>query len=250
MIVLCWLVGNPRCFKSYVGNRISHIIELIPPDSWNHVNGTDNPADYASRGIFPSELLHHELWWDGPTWLKSPVSDWPQQLSVPPAEPSDEIRQTCHFAVIDQSSLVIRFDRYSSFDHLKRVTAWIFRFLDLSRNGGNRKEGSPHLTSEELVKAETYWVSLSQRAHFSQEIESLQSNSPTPESSPLFVLHPFVDSSGLVQVGGRMQNARISYASRHPIILHGRHPIARLIISSEHSRLLHAGPTLVMASLC
>lgn len=47
-----------------------------------------------------------------------------------------------------------------------------------------------------------------------------------------------------------MQNARISYTSRHPIILHGQYPIAKLIISSEHSRLLHAGPTLVMASFC
>ena len=33
-------------------------------------------------------------------------------------------------------------------------------------------------------------------------------------------------------------------------ILHGKHPITKLIISSEHTRLLHAGPTLVMASLC
>ena len=31
-IVLSWLVGNPRRFKTYVGNRVSHIVELIPPD--------------------------------------------------------------------------------------------------------------------------------------------------------------------------------------------------------------------------
>lgn len=61
---------------------------------------------------------------------------------------------------------------------------------------------------------------------------------------------PFVDSDSLVQVGGRVRNAGISYASRHPIIFHGKHPMKKLIISSEHSRLLHAGPTLVMASLC
>ena len=61
MIVLSWLVGNPRRFKTYIGNRVSHTIELIPPDRWNHVKGTDNPADCASRGLFPSELLDHEL---------------------------------------------------------------------------------------------------------------------------------------------------------------------------------------------
>ena len=50
-IVLNWLSGNPRRFKSYVGNKVSSIIERIPPDRWNHVNGTENPADCASRGL-------------------------------------------------------------------------------------------------------------------------------------------------------------------------------------------------------
>ena len=81
--------------------------------------------------------------------------------------------------------------------------------------------------------------------HFSIEIASLKGDSVVPGSSPLFVLHPFMDSSGLVRVGGRVQNARISYDTKHPVILHGRHPITKLIVSSEH-----AGPTLVMASLC
>lgn len=53
-IILSWLIGNPRRFKTYVGNRVSGITELIAPDRWNHVNGADNPADCASRGLFPS----------------------------------------------------------------------------------------------------------------------------------------------------------------------------------------------------
>ena len=62
-IVLGWLSGNPRRFKTYVGNRISGIMECVSPDRWNHVNGFENPADCASRGLFPSELLEHTLWW-------------------------------------------------------------------------------------------------------------------------------------------------------------------------------------------
>ena len=41
----------------------------------------------------------------------------------------------------------------------------------------------------------------------------------------------------------------ISYEVQHPLILHGKHPLARLIIHTEHVRLLHAGPTLLSASL-
>ena len=58
-IVLSWLIGNPRRFKTFVGNRLSHIMQIIPPDRWNHVS---SPADCASRGLFPSELVGHELW--------------------------------------------------------------------------------------------------------------------------------------------------------------------------------------------
>ena len=53
-IVLCWLVGSPKRFKTYLGNRVSNIVELLGPEHWRHVNGVDNPADCASRGLFPS----------------------------------------------------------------------------------------------------------------------------------------------------------------------------------------------------
>ena len=68
-VFLSWLVGNPRHFKTYVGNRVSCIMELIALDRWKHVNGIENPADCASRGLFPSELLGHDLWWNGPTYM-------------------------------------------------------------------------------------------------------------------------------------------------------------------------------------
>ena len=53
----------------------------------------------------------------------------------------------------------------------------------------------------------------------------------------------------MLRVGGRQRQARISYSKMHPVILHAKHSITRLIIMSEHKRLLHGGPTLMMASL-
>ena len=52
-IVINWLDGNPRRFKTYVGNRISFIITRIPPRNWHHVRGEQHPADCASRGLYP-----------------------------------------------------------------------------------------------------------------------------------------------------------------------------------------------------
>ena len=41
----------------------------MAPDRWDHVNGTENPADCAFRGLFPMELVNHDLWLNGPEWL-------------------------------------------------------------------------------------------------------------------------------------------------------------------------------------
>ena len=79
-IVLCWLQGNPRHFKVFVGNRVAQIMELIPPERWRHVVNEDNPADCASRGMYPSELLTHDLWWNGPDWLKLNSLRWCKEL--------------------------------------------------------------------------------------------------------------------------------------------------------------------------
>ena len=42
------------------------------------------------------------------------------------------------------------------------------------------------------------------------------------------------------------QNA---YSAMHPVILQGKHPVAKLIVQCEHLRLLHAGPTLFTSAL-
>ena len=52
-IVLHWLSGDPKRFKTYVGNHIFNIVDRIPPSQWRHVRGMENPADCSSHGLFP-----------------------------------------------------------------------------------------------------------------------------------------------------------------------------------------------------
>ena len=251
-IVLCWLVGNPRRFKTYVGNRVSRIMELIAPDRWNHVNGTENPADCASRGLFPSELSGHELWWNGPRWLKLSSTGWPQQSIIPQVEPSDEEREVCFHVTAHSRTPLIAMDRYSNFTQLKYVTAWILRFIHNCRLHGTQRVARMQLSlsTQELLKAEAYWLLFSQEEHFVKEIRMLKTDRVLPTSSPLLSLRPILDSAGVLRVGGREQNSRFCYSAQHPAILHGKHPVTKLVIHSEHLRLLHAGPTLLTASLC
>ena len=248
-IVLNWLVGNPRRFKTYVGNRVSYIVDLIGPERWNHVNGLENPADCASRGLFPSELLEHSLWWNGPPWLKLPPTSWPRQMSLPPNETLEEEREITLHAVSQNSISAVPVDRYSSFTRLKRVTAWMTRFIKNCRQSKVQRCLTPTLTIQELSEAERYWIAVVQRQHFTEEIKALKKQSALSSSSSLLSLHPILDSNNLLRVGGRQQNSKLLYSKQHPLILLGKHPVTKLIILTEHIRLLHAGPTLLSSSL-
>ncbi len=213
------------------------------------MSGLDNPADCASRGLNPSELLQHPLWWNGPTWLKQAPADWPKQSILPPNESFEEEREVSLHVTTPPTSPIIPLDRYSSFKQLKRVTAWALRFMKNCRERNSQSRLSSPLSAEELHKAECYWTRMIQHSHFENEIQALSKKCPVTSSSPILSLHPFIDSSNVLRVGGRQRLSKSSYGSRHPIILHGKHPLTRLIIRLEHARLLHAGPTLLAASL-
>ena len=47
----------------------------------------------------------------------------------------------------------------------------------------------------------------------------------------------------------REQNSKRSFSIQHPVILHGIDYLTTLIIRFEHIRLMHSGPTLLIASL-
>jgi hypothetical protein len=81
--VLCWLKTSPHLLKSYVSNRVTEILDLTSPQQWNHVSSCDNPADCASQGIYPIELIDHPLWWKGPPWMILPFEEWPLQNTAP-----------------------------------------------------------------------------------------------------------------------------------------------------------------------
>ena len=94
-IILRCLVGSPRRFKTFVGNWVPAIVDRIPHDRWNHVISAQTPADCASRGVFPTKLICHDLWWNGPIWLQF-LWDGPSKMSKTLMEelPNEE-REVC-----------------------------------------------------------------------------------------------------------------------------------------------------------
>ena len=48
---------------------MSAISEILPAIHWNHVRGSENPADLISRGVSPAQLKDNSLWWNSSKWL-------------------------------------------------------------------------------------------------------------------------------------------------------------------------------------
>ena len=230
-VVLGWLSGSPRRFKTFVGNRVSCIIDQLPPERWRHVPGIQNPADCASRGLFPAQLKEHKLWWEGPYWLKLEPSMWPEQLSVTIPE---EERSVCLVVTTATIQPIIPVKRFSKFTVLRRVTAWMFRFIkNVPSPTSESAERHSSLTVVELTAAENYWISIIQKESFPEELDLLRAKLPIPKSSRLLPLRPFLDESqSILRVGGRLNHSKLCYSKMHPIILHGVHPVTKLIVET------------------
>ena len=170
------------------------------PDRWNHVKGPENPADCASHELFPSELLKHTLWWNGPDWLHQDALYWPKRFTSPSSSLTDEERELSLYVSVTLPSPVLKIEDYSSFVRLKRVTAWILRFVHncRARKLNRERVKDAYLSMDDVHKAEIYWYLEVQSTHFSGDIHAIKSKSNLSKSSPILSIRPFIDSSRLI----------------------------------------------------
>ncbi|XP_055681857.1 uncharacterized protein LOC129789234 [Lutzomyia longipalpis] len=247
-IVLSWLNTPPDSYKVFVANRITKILSLSNASQWRHVPTKDNPADIISRGCTPEQLELSELWWAGPSWLTLDESSWPKLFSPIPKAPSDV---ECLSVTIQEpawhTEWIIRF---SSLRTVKRVMAYILRFTGRSTSSS----ATPHqsvrpIYMSELEEALRRLILLDQDHYFPSVKDHIQNGTLSRSKwKTLAQLAPFVDDNGLIRVGGRLQHSSELYAAKHPILL-PKSALTRLIMKNEHEKQLHAGPSLLLATV-
>lgn len=255
-ITLAWLSQSPSRWKTFIANRVSAIQTLLPDVTWRHVPTKDNPADCASRGVAPDEMAEFRLWWSGPSWLLNPSDTWPSSCPLlPPTVPLEErtLVTVSSAQILDKWDLATRF---SSWPRLLRVTAYVIRFTQKIRRHAvlpvqpEQSESANFiaLSPDEIQEAKRYWLKTMQLEMFPDELSKLQNQSPVPKSSSLASLNPYVDSQGLLRVGGRLRHSRLPDSTKNPIVIRS-HPLLSLLIMHHHLRTLHGGPQLTLASL-
>lgn len=219
---------------------MSEIQTTLPNVVWHHVSRPDNPADCASRGVSPRELLNHSLWWQGPTWLRSERGPWANCTADTFEELPEQRTRTLVAAINDEIAEPEMLVRYSTLHRLLRITARCRRWLRIHWPKTERTANSV-LRAEELDEARLCWIRIVQAVHFKRELASLEGDKSLPARSILTKLNPRLDESGILRVGGRLRHTDLAYDARHPMILPGTSHLTRLIIEACHRRTMHSG---------
>ena len=231
-IVLAWIRSQGRRLKPFVSSRVGEIQDNVQPVQWIHIPTEHDVADDVFRGLSVAELS--DRWKNGPEFLYLPKENWPVDSAIPdPNEVERECRnvQVLGAATTNETTAtcIIDLERFSSWKRLVRVTAWTLRmkakFLAKLRSTDESTANGDCLTPEELERGRIFWIKAAQKGLHAKV-----------KAKELKMLSPFTDETGIIKVGGRLDNALVSYETRHPVLLPYDHRITRLIIEEFHQK--------------
>lgn len=247
--VLAWIKAHPHHYNVFVANRVTEVQLLTDAKKWFFVPTDENPADCASRGIFPSELRHHNLWWNGPDWLSKPREYWPSYENNYETELEKRKITSCTHLTVhlkEEEYLVSVLKKHSSLSKLLWNTAYVTKFCS-SKSKARKKIELPN--AQDLKWSLIKWTSYVQNMAFREEIARIKVGDELLARSKLRKLRPFIDPNGLLRVGGRISKSNLAFNAKHPIIMPKHHYFTDLVIKQAHKYTLHGGPTLMSTFL-
>ena len=270
-VVLGYISNEARRFRVYVANRVQQIKEHTHTAQWHHVASSENPADIASTGLNADEFVNSTTWLNGPEflWKESIPQSKPENFSdmVNPEDPELKVVKSfsCKMERFRAYSLLERLEFFSSWDRAKLAVALCLRYKAKLRQkiseGSQKKSiqscGLEPLTVDELFKAECEIVKHTQSQSFKSEIKILRDrevigvpvdkrqsanrHKNLKSKSDLYRLDPFLDTYGILHVGGRIQNAEIPDRIKYPFVLPKKGHVTNLIARHFYDKTLHQG---------
>ncbi|XP_052087654.1 uncharacterized protein LOC127724660 [Mytilus californianus] len=248
-VVLGYICNTTRRFFTYVSNRVEKIHKVSEPSQWSYVSTDRNPADLGTRFISSPDMQVISSWINGPNWLlnKEPFD----MVSFPLLSPQDdkEIRSEIVSRKTQIDSLQIDSQRFSKFSSWRSLV----RSLSLLRHIAKTLSSAPtsrckgwHICAEkdtpEFIKGtETLIIRQVQKEFFEHEIDSLNTDQNVPKNSAILKLDPILDAHGILRVGGRLNRSTLTLGEKNPILIPGKHHIARLLVLHYHDKVHHQG---------
>ena len=251
-ITLGYIGNETRRFRIFVANRTAKIRDYTTKEQWHYVDTDENPADYASRGLTIDEDKGVSQWLNGPDFLwQRQVDRMSEELAFPVPEGDPEIRKTAAVLAskvkeIASTMLSVLEERVSSWTKIVRIIAYIRRFINNCRHSNKRVQ--VHLSTDDILEAQTSVLRLTQEEYFNKEIMICKSGDKSSnrgrwKSSAIWKLDPFLDENGLMRAGGRLKCSQMGSLAIHPIILPKKCQISRRLVEYYHAKVYHSGRT-------
>ena len=273
-VVLGYISNDSKRFQVFVANRVQQIRNVTSPEQWNYVESEDNPADDASKGITAEQLVENARWLNGPSFSWDPAFQLPIQQEWVPADGDPEVKKVKSFATgtveTTCSSMLDRLNYFSCWYQAKRAIANCTNLKNRLKSripdpgsSDRRTKDAVKINVEDLQKAELQIIRIVQEREFAEEIKtlrSLQKNDPKREdevkiktslkkTSCLYRLQPFIDSHGVLRVGGRLKRSDLPYHVKHPAIIPRKGHVTTLIIRHHHQKIAHQGRGMTLYEL-
>ena len=93
------------------------------------------------------------------------------------------------------------------------------------------------ISANDIMDAEVYWIKVA------------QSTIDEKDFTLCHQLQLFRDENQVWRCGGRLENARVSFSAKHPVILPRRHHFTRLVVLDAHMRVSHNGVKETLAEI-
>lgn len=255
-IVLGYIYNKTRRFYTYISNRVAKIHGVSAPEQWNFVSTHLNPADDGTRGV-PVSDLQHGKWLCGPSFLlKSQGPESPDGHYFPLIDPDGdaEVRNetqvvTCVTKVSVSSLGTEWMERFSSWKKLVKAIANLQHIAQTFKRERNTTCGCKgwHICAEShsvnaFKSASKIVLRAVQLDAFSKELACLTKEGCVPKDSSIISLGPFLDSDGVMRVGGRLRKAaHLVSNEKNPIILPSKNHVSKLIAIHCHETVKHQG---------
>lgn len=110
----------------------------------------------------------------------------------------------------------------------------------------SKSEDEPDIYRE----TEMFIIKQIQQESYSKEIENLNKDQPIPQNSKVSRLDPFLDSFGVLRVGGRLKlSQELSLGEKNPILIPNQNYIAKRLVLHFHEVIHHQGRHLTAGAI-
>lgn len=160
-IVLFWVTNSHTAYKTYISNRGHQILVLLSLTVDSITSGPTKTPPTALRGAFYRQSSL-SLYWQGPQFIHDDLANWDETV---PSIIIQDLSETWPVALmISIEHAPEWFERFSSYDQLVRVTAHMYRFINVYKKNPHKMVAT--LQRQEIDDSVWALVIASQQCHF------------------------------------------------------------------------------------